>query len=138
MIKNKIKSAGLRMTPQRMAIVEFLEGNTDHPSAEDIFRAVSKKFPGISIATIYNTLDILRKKGLIEILEIDPERKRCDPNIQPHHHFICKRCKRIHDIFRDIRIDMPEEELRGFRIYGSRIEFFGLCERCQRYTKEPE
>lgn len=135
MIQNKLKDLGLRITPQRMAIVEYLEGNKEHPSVEDIFRAVSKKYPGISIATVYNTLYLLKEKGLIEILEIDPERIRCEPNTDLHHHFICSECKKIFDIFMDIRIEIPEEGLKGFKILGKAVKLFGLCERCQRHSK---
>ena len=84
------KSLGLKLTPQRLAILEYLEGNKNHPSAEDIYKALKPRFPSMSFATVYNTLEILVKKGVIKELNIESSRKRFDPFTHPHHHFFCK------------------------------------------------
>lgn len=97
----KYKAIGIKLTPQRIAILEYLDGNIEHPSAEEIYREVSKKFPTMSFATVYNTLQTLRERGCILELTIDPEKKRFDPNTEPHHHLICVKCKRIVDIHGD-------------------------------------
>ncbi len=83
----------LRLTPQRIAILDYLDGNKSHPSAEDIYRAVAKKFPTISLATVYNTLSALARRGQLLKLTIDPSKARYDPNTFPHHHLICNVCK---------------------------------------------
>ncbi len=59
----KYRRLGIKLTPQRLAILEYLNGNTDHPSAEDIYRTVSKKYPTMSFATVYNTLGTLKTAG---------------------------------------------------------------------------
>ena len=128
----KYKSMGLKLTPQRLAILEYLDGNKDHPSAELIYRDVTKKFPTMSFATVYNTLETLKKSGKIMELTIDPERKRFDPNPKPHHHLICVKCKKIEDIHQQFRLNLPDKENKGFKIMGNHIEFYGLCSKCKR------
>lgn len=125
-----LNKAGLKRTPQRMAILEYLDGNTSHPSAEDIFLAVSAKFPAMSFATVYNTLNSLRAHNRLLELKIDPDKKRFDPNPEPHHHLICTSCGRIEDIFIEFPLDMPRKAKCGFRLTGNRVEFYGICPVC--------
>jgi Fur family peroxide stress response transcriptional regulator len=122
----------LKMTPQRMAIMEYLDGNTSHPSADDIFKAVSGRFPTMSFATVYNTLDALKARGRVLELTIDPERKRYDPNTMSHHHLICITCKKVADIHRDYDIPVDKSITSGYEIIGKHIEFYGLCPMCQK------
>ncbi len=138
MDKEKIeryRKLGLKMTPQRLAILEYLEGNTSHPSAEDIFRHVEEKFPSMSFATVYNTLEALKEKGLIIELNIEPGKKRFDPNIEPHHHMICEKCHRIFDVFEDFSVDLPPKYAQKFKVKRSQVVFYGLCSRCAEESK---
>ncbi len=122
---------GLKMTPQRLAILEYLEGNTSHPSAEDIFRHVGQQFPSMSFATVYNTLEALKERGLIMELSIDPDKKRFDPNTKPHHHLVCERCHKILDVFADFPVDLPREYAQNFKVKRYEVVFYGLCQECQ-------
>jgi Fur family peroxide stress response transcriptional regulator len=97
----KYSGRGFKMTPQRIAILDFLEGNTGHPSAEDIYKEIKKKHPTVSFATIYNTLETLKKRREIVEITIDPERKHYEANISHHHHIVCIICKKIRDVFVD-------------------------------------
>ncbi len=126
----KLKELGLKLTPQRIAILEYLEGNEEHPSAEDIYQAVSQKFPTMSLATIYNTLDTLRERGKVIELTTDPDKKRFDPNVDPHNHAICINCKKIVDIHTSFDLVIPEDARKGFEIFGNHIEFYGKCSQC--------
>jgi len=126
-MKQHSKTA-LRMTPQRMAILKYLEGNKKHPSAEDIYKAVSKKFPTMSFATVYNTLSTLKKHGSLLELTIDPGKKRYDPATSPHHHLICIHCKRILDVQVNYHLSLPEGD---FEIIGNHVEFYGICPQCK-------
>lgn len=128
---HKFKDIGLKLTPQRIAILEFLEGNTDHPSAVDVYRAVSVLHPTMSFATVYNTLDRLRGKGHILELTIDPDKKRFDPCTDPHHHLICMSCKRVQDINMTFNLDLTEQVSGDFKITGNHIEFYGACNVCR-------
>jgi len=123
---------GIKLTPQRLAILCYLNGNKKHPSAEDIYRSVSRQFPTMSFATVYNTLETLKDKGGIRELTIDPDKKRYDPRIdKPHNHLICTRCKTIVDINKKFHITLSGSAAKGFDITGSHIEFYGICHKCR-------
>lgn len=119
-----------KMTPQRAAILEYLEGNTSHPSAEDIFEAVKVEYPMMSLATVYNTLETLRDMGLLWELSIDDQRKRYDPNTNSHHHLICTRCRKVVDVHMEFELEVPEDQAHGFRLTGRHVEFYGICPQC--------
>ncbi len=119
------------MTPQRAAILAFLEGNETHPSAEDIFEAVSAEYPMMSLATVYNTIDALKERGLLWELSIDEQRKRYDPNTRLHHHLICSVCRKVVDIHMEFDLEVPEGRAQGFEITGRHVEFYGVCPDCR-------
>jgi Fur family transcriptional regulator, peroxide stress response regulator len=128
---NEYRELGLKLTPQRIAILDYLKDNTDHPSAEDIYRAVSANYPTMSFATVYNTLEAIRKKGGVQELTIDPTKKRFDPNTKPHHHLICIRCKRIVDIDGAYDLQVSPDKRNDFEIIGNHVEFYGICPSCK-------
>lgn len=125
-----------KRTPQRLAILDYLEGNTSHPSAEEIYRAVSKKYRSLSLATVYNTLNTLAKSGALRELTIDPERKRYDPDTSRHHHLICVLCGKIVDIAGGIAVNLPGEMARDFTLLGNHIEFYGHCSPCTKKGRD--
>ncbi|SPQ00220.1 Peroxide-responsive repressor PerR [Candidatus Sulfobium mesophilum] len=127
----KYKDIGVKLTPQRLAILDYLEGNTSHPSAEDVYRVLLDKFPTMSLATVYNTLDTLRLKGRIIALSIDPEKKRFDPNTKPHNHLICIKCKKVVDVDKTFSLGLTDDEAPDFEIMGHHIEFYGICSSCK-------
>lgn len=127
----KYRHLQLKLTPQRIAILKYLEGNKKHPSAEDIYKAVTKEFPTMSFATVYNTLEALKTRGNVQELKIDSGKKRYDPDTSKHHHMICTKCSHIVDIFKDFRITLPENLANGFEVMSNSIEFFGICEKCR-------
>jgi Fur family peroxide stress response transcriptional regulator len=136
--KKKGLGASFKRTPQRLAILSYLEGNTSHPSAEDIYRAVSKKYHSMSFATVYNTLNALAKAGAIRELTIDPGRKRFDPDVSGHHHLMCVLCGKIVDISRGLTVDLPQALAQDFDVLGSHIEFYGHCALCKKRGKLPK
>jgi Fur family peroxide stress response transcriptional regulator len=127
----KYKNIGIKLTPQRIAILKHLEGNTNHPSADDIFRAVSVQFPTMSFATVYNTLETLREKGQLLELTIDPDKKRFDPCTEHHHHLICQSCKKVVDVKQHFILELPDHFRDDFIMTGNHIEFYGLCSECR-------
>ncbi len=124
------KENSIKITPQRLAIFNILEGNTSHPSAEDIYTEIIKIYPTTSFATVYNTLEVLHKLKLLLELSIDKEKKHYDPNINQHHHLQCNNCKRIVDIFEEYDIKIPEKIRNNFEIDGYQISFYGKCKSC--------
>jgi Fur family peroxide stress response transcriptional regulator len=131
MLRDRLKAAGLRLTPQRMAIAKFLQGNTGHPSAEDIYCAAKRRFPTMSFATVYNTLEALKSVDAIRELKIDASRRRYDPNTVLHHHLICHSCGTIVDIHSEYLLDLPPEVANKFDVVGNHVEFIGICLPCK-------
>lgn len=127
----KYRQLNIKLTPQRLAILRYLEGNKEHPSAEQIYKSVQKQFPTMSFATVYNTLEALKNIGNVQELKIDPSKKRYDPDMSNHHHLICKKCKSILDIYKDFEISLPDDLSGGFDILGNNIEFYGICGNCK-------
>jgi Fur family peroxide stress response transcriptional regulator len=120
-----------RMTPQRMAILGILEGNRDHPSAEDVHREVKKSYPTMSLATVYNTLKLLCERGELLELAIDPARKRYDPEMADHSHIMCEECGGIADVGRSVAVRLGEDERMGYEITGTCVQFYGRCPECR-------
>lgn len=130
---HRYKSKGFKLTPQRLAILKFLEGNTSHPTADEIFNQLKKNYPTVSFATVYNTLEFLREKGEVMEITIDWDKKHYDPNTTPHHHIICIKCKTIGDIFEDYSkaLSLPEYIVNEFQPMGNHVNFYGICKKCQ-------
>jgi len=127
----RFRNIGFKLTPQRIAVLEYLEDNKEHPSAETVYNNVSKTFPTMSFATVYNTLAALRNRGHLLELTIDADKRRYDPNTTHHNHLICTRCRRIIDIPVEYRLHVPEPLRGDFQITGNHIEFYGICPECQ-------
>src|SRR5258708_10521477 len=83
-----VKAAGLKLTPQRMAIVKELASDETHPTAQEIFERLRAGRPTMSFATVYNTLDALSTAGLCAAMSLSPVSGRFDPNMMPHHHTV--------------------------------------------------
>jgi Fur family peroxide stress response transcriptional regulator len=96
--RKKIATSGLASTRQRVFILKAIQGRIDHPDAETVHQAVISSLPSISLDTVYRTLSLFAKKGLIQQLAVPTRRSRYDGNPKPHDHFLCTRCERIADI----------------------------------------
>ncbi len=126
------RQMGIKLTPQRIAVLNYLSGNKTHPSAEEIYRSVSKQCPTMSFATVYNILDALKAVGGVSELTIDPDKKRYDPVTSPHHHLMCTRCKSVIDIHKEFKLELPKSITKGFELTGNHIEFYGICSKCKK------
>lgn len=130
----RLKEIGLKITPQRQAILKLLEGNQTHPSAESIHTEILKKYPGMSFATVYNTLSRLIEAGEIMELDIDPEKKRFDPCVTPHTHFYCKVCRKIFDIVYDASLLSNIKRIDGHQVDVVQVNLKGVCRDCRKKT----
>jgi Fur family peroxide stress response transcriptional regulator len=128
----KLKEIGLKITPQRQAILKLLRRNRTHPSAEGIYSEILKKYPGISFATVYNTLSKLIEAGEIRELDIDPNKKRFDPCVTPHTHFYCKVCEKIFDIVCDSSLPLNIKKIDGHQVDVIQLNLKGVCKTCRR------
>jgi len=131
-IVTSLREEGFRVTPQRIAIVEYLLKTEDHPSAEMILKVVRKKYPMVGRSTVYKTLDLLREKKIVNEIEVEGE-ARFDAHTENHINVVCIKCGNIDDI--------SEESLKGIMIKAARkskykilkgnFELHGYCSNCK-------
>jgi Fur family peroxide stress response transcriptional regulator len=131
-IDSHLKRIGLKITPQRQAIFNLLKGNPTHPSAEKIYSEISRKYHGLSFATVYNTLSKLVEAGEIQELDIDPDKKRFDPCITPHPHFFCKVCGEIFDLTYDPFFNLNLKKIGGHQVDSLQLNVKGVCKDCRK------
>ncbi len=134
-----LKSRGAKITTQRMAILELLEGRTDHPSADVLYKELVEKYPCMSVATVYSTAQLFADAGLIKILSIDDKRVYFDPTTLTHGHFLCKSCGGLTDLKIDEEGFFHSAVTSGNKIAqidNAEIFLYGLCVDC--FEKKPE
>lgn len=98
-IRNKLNSKGLKITPQRIAILEAIEKLNNHPTAENIIEYIRRNHPNIATATVYKVLDALAANDLIKKVKTDRDIMRYDAITENHHHLYCAESDRIEDYF---------------------------------------
>ncbi len=130
-----LRNSFLKITPQRIAIYEYLLGTTAHPTAQTIYQEIQKQYPSISFATVYKTLNVLRDAKLILEFNVGDDCFRYDANAMSHPHFICKSCAEVSDLF------LPDDSIienlltsanHGYRIDHADMYLFGLCPNCNK------
>jgi Fur family peroxide stress response transcriptional regulator len=132
-IAKKLKESGNKLTPQRLVIARILAESEEHPSVEDIYKQLRRKFPGISQATVYRNIMLLKSLG--EVLEIGfagGSTRYDGQKPYPHPHVICLKCNKIIDPDLESLRDMTKEIIdeSGFEIVTYRLDFFGICPEC--------
>ena len=129
---NSLRGQGFRITPQRIAIVEYLLKTDDHPSAEHIHKIVQKKYPMVSLSTVYKTLDLLREKKLVNEIKVEGE-ARFDAHTDEHINLVCMNCGKIDDIDEDSLKEIQTKVARKskYMILKSNFELFGYCNNCK-------
>jgi Fur family peroxide stress response transcriptional regulator len=133
-IIDKLRETGHKMTPQRLAIVRLLAESKGHPSVESIYTDLHVDFPTMSLATVYRNVMLIKSLGEVLELGFPDASNRYDGNRPyPHPHVICTRCKHIRDAELEDLTDMTEDvaKVTGFKILNHRMDFFGICPRCQ-------
>ena len=131
-IIKKLKAKGLKLTSQRRAVIEALTENyLLHPSATTIYKEAKKKKAGISLSTIYYTLNELSKNRIINVLEFDKMDNRHEGNTETHIHLICKHCKDIIDVFPKSFEAHAFVKNVDFVVTDTRFEYYGYCAKCR-------
>lgn len=138
----QLRAHGMKLTPQRIALVRELASDPTHPTAQELFERLRPALPTMSFATVYNTLDALTSAGLCAALSLSPGPARFDPNMEAHHHAVCDRCAMVRDIRADAaptkspraHEDTASERgapfVPGFVVRSVEKIFRGLCTRC--------
>lgn len=129
----QLKTTGVRITPQRHAILTYLMEAMNHPTADDIYRALEPKFPSMSVATVYNNLKMFMEAGMVRELTYGDSSSRFDANVSDHYHVICELCGKIEDFsYPSLRdVEQHAEQATGFMITGLRMELHGVCKSCR-------
>lgn len=110
----------------------YLEKTHHHPTAEEVFTEVNRRFPMTLRATVYNTLKLLTQADLLREIRKD-NNVRYDPNLSPHHHFVCRHCGRIEDLGWELIPPLALGQLPGCPMVDSyEVTLFGLCSQCRR------
>ncbi|MFW5758136.1 MAG: Fur family transcriptional regulator [Bacteroidota bacterium] len=125
----KISEAGLKITPQRVAVAQALN-DLKHPTVEEIFSVVIKTIPGLSLATVYNVLDVFISKGIVEKVKNDSDKMRYDLITQHHHHIYDNQSNRVEDYF-DPDLDLllqkyfEQKKIKGFKLKQVKLQIMG-------------
>ena len=132
-----LKSSGVRITPQRHAILEYLIESMSHPTADEIIKALEEKFPNMSVATVYNNLRVFKEAGLIKELTYGDSSSRFDWVTTDHYHAICEECGKIVDFYYPIldEVESVAQHVTGFQVNSHRMEVYGICPSCQENKK---
>jgi Fur family peroxide stress response transcriptional regulator len=131
-----LREAGLRVTPQRLAIASTVL-RRQHPTAAEVFEIVSKQFPTMGLATVYATLNTMSRRGLVQPMPF-ADAVRFDANVTPHANLICVSCGSItdfegcDDVLRQLR--ERTAEMAGFSFEGERLDLHGMCAACSART----
>lgn len=133
-LTTRLRERGNRLTPQRMAVLKILAASEGHPSVEQIYERVKVDFPMTSLATIYKTVTLLKEMGEVLELGFSDDSNRYDGHKPyPHPHLICIKCKNIVDpevaTLNELHQDVAQST--GYQIVKHRLDFFGICPRCQ-------
>ena len=128
------RSHGRKITAQRQCIFRALQGDATHPSAERVHERVRHEMPGISLRTVYQTLNDLAELGAVDALDVGTGSTRFDPNVEtPHHHLVCRSCGKVRDLsaeFPGLRV--PPRAAQGFAVDSAEVVFRGVCDECRR------
>ena len=132
-IAERLREWGVRVTPQRLAIAEAVLNSTDHPSVQQIYERVRDHFPSMTLATIYSTLNVLGKSGLIQELPF-PQFSRYESNLKPHVNLVCVQCGNVMDasVGQDMVVRLKDQiaNQSNFQVAWQRVDFHGWCRRC--------
>lgn len=134
-VQEYLMSKGIRPSPQRIAIMDYLLDNCNHPTVEAVYDALHTSMPTLSKTTVYNTLKLFEKKQAVQILNIDERNVRLDATMEHHAHFQCMRCGKIFDVPVKNGGKMVEllgmNEMTGFEVQQTQIYYKGICPHCQ-------
>lgn len=138
-----LKQAGLRLTPQRLAIIGYMRGTKAHPSPETVYEALKPTNPGLSLNTVYQTLRALEDAGLVRRISMEENVYRYDANVAPHAHLVCLGCDRVDDTNGEIEPLLMDllKKVRTKTDWDVRTLdccFYGYCPDCRAAGRTPK
>jgi len=134
-IGSKLSELGYRLTPQRMMILSAIENSDDHISAEEIYAQVVAKYSNVNISTVYRTLELLKRLGLVTETDLGEGRVRYHPADKGHHHhLVCKECGAIIDLDESVMASVKDTLLREYKFIAD-LEHLAILGRCVNCSK---
>jgi len=117
---------GLKVTPQRVEIIRFLQAHRVHPTAQQIYEHVLRKVGSVSFTTIYNTMRVLEQMGQVRKIPITENAAIYDIDTSDHGHFVCEICGTVYDIAYKASFQIPHQARK------TELIVYGVCERCMK------
>jgi Fur family peroxide stress response transcriptional regulator len=129
-----LRRKGYKATPQRIAICRFVLGNREHPTAQRIYGEVKKVHPTVSLATVYQTLQILKELDLVQELGFPGGQTRFDSYMEPHINLVCLQCGNVMDLDDSTVREIIARVIKAakFTATGQRLDIYGICQECRR------
>ncbi len=137
-LRRTLQENGHRYTDQRAAVFRHVSRSRVHPTAEDVFLGVRTEVPGISLATVYKSLETLVSCGLAKKLNPADGSARFCGRTEPHHHARCLACGNVSDVpgeFGDLELATLRSHANGFHLVGYELELTGYCSDCAPPTR---
>jgi len=132
---SKLSEQGYRLTPQRMLVLSAIENSHDHISAEEIYAQVVAKYPYVNISTVYRTLELLNRLGLVTETDLGGGRVRYHPAGKGHHHhLVCQECGKVIDLDETVLYPLKKVLLREYKFSADlrHLGIFGRCVDCSK------
>lgn len=137
-IEEVLRTKKIKVTPQRMAVYSILRDTKSHPNVEMIYKRLKPEYPAMSLATVYKTVDVLKKVGLVQELNVGEGGLRYDAVVDPHSHVYCESCSKVRDV-ENLSLEQVQDEKvfnevkneTGFEVKSTQVFFYGFCPECQ-------
>ena len=129
----RLRRLGVRVTPQRLFVLEALEQTAGHMTAEEVMQWVSRRYPALNLATVYRALDVLVSVGLVAQTDLGGGAAYYElVGDSPHHHLACERCGQVVEMDESLLTALRDDALRvyGFHARPRHLAIFGLCGEC--------
>lgn len=134
-IIGRLGEQGYRLTPQRMMVLAAIENSEHHISAEEIYAQVVARYPHVNISTVYRTLELLNRLGMVTATDLGGGRVRYHPADKGHHHhLVCQECGKVIDLDESVLDHLKTVLRRNYKFDPDirHLAFFGRCADCQK------
>ena len=126
-----LRKYNIKVTPQRLAIVQELDGHV-HMSIEELYHAIRKKFPSISLATVYKNINAMMDKHFILEVKVPEQKPKYELVKAPHSHLMCQKCGKVEDILLDLdNVTQKAANISHYQITDKTLILSGICPICK-------
>jgi Fur family peroxide stress response transcriptional regulator len=126
-----LRENGIKVTPQRLSIVDELYGQV-HMSVDELYEAIKKKFPSISLATVYKNINAMLEKRFILEVKIPHQKSKYELAKESHSHVMCESCGKVEDITLDLHnVAQKAANLTHYKINDDALILTGICPNCK-------